>query len=139
MNMAFPLVRACGCTGRRVLLRSQLLKIDFRIQMPDSVKSLLKKSIGELKRQLEEAKSGLMKLEQQVSEQECSVRNVSDNSASSSILNREAEAKLEFIGHEYHYDVTNVQSYHLTFLVCLPLLNIFIITTLVLLPLVILH
>lgn len=47
------------------------------------------------------------KLEQRVSEQECSVKNVSDSSASSSILNQEAEASLKFIGHEY--DVTKVQ------------------------------
>lgn len=72
----------------------------------DPVKSL-KKSNGVLKKQLEETKKNLKKLEQRVSEQEHSVRNVSDSSASSAILNREAEASLKFSGHGY--DVPMVQ------------------------------
>ena len=87
-------------TGR-VSIHSHLLTIDFQILMPDSVKSL-KKSNGELK-----IRGSSSKLEQRVSEQECSVKIVSDSSASSSILNQEAEASLKFIGHEY--DVTKVQ------------------------------
>ena len=87
-------------TGR-VSIHSHLVTIDFQILMPDSVKSY-KKSNGELK-----IRGSSSKLEQRVSEQECSVKNVSDSSASSSILNEEAEASLKFIGHEY--DITKVQ------------------------------
>ena len=85
----------------RVSIHSHLLTIDFQILMHDSVKSF-KKSNGELK-----IGGSSSKLEQRVSEQECSVKNVSDSSASSSILNQEAEASLKFIGHEN--DVTKVQ------------------------------
>ena len=74
--------------------------------LPDPVKSL-KKSNGVPKKQLEETKRNLKKLEQRVSEQEHSVRNVNDSSASSAILNREAEASLKFSGHGY--DVPMVQ------------------------------
>ena len=68
--------------------------------MPDSVKSL-KKSNGELKKQLEEAKKELKKLEQRVTDQKCIVRNVNSESSASVILNREAEASLDFVSQEF--------------------------------------
>lgn len=68
--------------------------------MPDSVKSL-KKSNGELKRQLEQAQKELKKLEQRVTDQECIARNVNSEGSATAILNREAEASLEFVGQEF--------------------------------------
>ncbi|XP_022806165.1 uncharacterized protein LOC111343274 [Stylophora pistillata] len=76
--------------------------------MPDSVKSL-KKSKGELKRQLEHAKKELKNLEQRVTNQECMVRNVKSEEGAAAILNRsrEAEASLEFVNQEF--DDTKLQ------------------------------
>ena len=68
--------------------------------MPDSVKSL-EKSNGELKRQLEQAKKELKKLEQRVTDQVCIARNVNSEGSATAILNREAEASLEFVGQEF--------------------------------------
>ena len=76
-------------TGR-VSLHSQLLTIDFQILMPDSVKSFKKKQ-----RWAEEA--ARVSWSNEFSELECSVKNISDSSASSSILNEEAEASLKCI------------------------------------------
>ena len=74
--------------------------------MPDSVKSL-KKSKGELKRQLEQAKKELKNLEQRVTNQECAARNVNSEEGAAAILNREAEASLEFVSQEF--DDTKLQ------------------------------
>ncbi|PFX14471.1 hypothetical protein AWC38_SpisGene21363, partial [Stylophora pistillata] len=68
--------------------------------MPDSVKSL-KKSNVEMKRKLEQAQKELKNLEQRVTKQECMVRNVNSEERAAAILNREAEASLEFVSQEF--------------------------------------
>ena len=85
--MLAQFIKVCHIVYGRVLtgcvsIHFRLLTIDFQILMPDSVKSF-KKSNGELK-----IRGRSSKLEQRVLEQECSVKNVSDSSASSSILNQ---------------------------------------------------
>ena len=60
-------------------------------------------------RQLEKVERYLKKRRQRVSEQECSVRNVSDSSSSPSILDSEAEVSFELIGHECHVIMVQLQ------------------------------
>ena len=68
--------------------------------MPESVTSL-KKSNRELKKQLNEAKQDLKKLEKRVSVQERLANSTVTGEASAAILNIEAEKSLEFLSHEY--------------------------------------
>lgn len=70
----------------------------FNLSMPPKINSL-QKSNDELKKQLEEARQDLKKLEQRISDQERS-RSESVSGAAFS-LNEEAERSLEFIGQEY--------------------------------------
>lgn len=87
------------------LICSLLLTKDFQISNASKIPEKMQR------RAEEEAKRNLKKLEQRVSEQERSVRNVSDSPRvfRAPSWQREAEASvdLEFIGHEY--DVITVQ------------------------------